>query len=92
MLGMAAPVAAVAPSYFFAPVGGWPRRFIGCDWGFGPSKTIITLINPSSPDPSWVKEMFLGGMIGSPYLISGGPFTKPSWIADEYLGISRAKQ
>lgn len=38
LLASAAPVAAVAPKYFFAPVGGWPRSFaktwISVDYGF----------------------------------------------------------
>ena len=35
MLGLAGPVAAVAPTYFFAPVGGWKSDVIASPEGFG---------------------------------------------------------
>lgn len=41
LFAAAGPVAAVAPTYFFAPVGGWPRRFMGCDWGFNDSASAV---------------------------------------------------
>lgn len=48
-LKMFAAVSAVAstnPVHFLAPAGGWhDRRFMTMDWGFGESKSVLTLVD-----------------------------------------------
>jgi len=86
MLGMAGPVAAAAPTYFFAPIGGWHSDVI-----VNPNRKVVIVSNPSGPS-SWVKQYFLDAQARGEsieHLLWGLPYyqTKPP---AEYLGISRA--
>lgn len=63
LLSASVPIAASNPTYFFAPTGGWyPARYLGIDWGFEPSRGILTLTDSQ-------------GII---HVASTGPFTLQS--------------
>jgi hypothetical protein len=62
MLGMAAPVAAVAPTYFFAPVGGWHSDVIAHPPTLLEFAQMIIVSTPSERRRSWLEEHFKRGM------------------------------
>jgi hypothetical protein len=49
LFAAAAPVAVVAPTYFFAPRGGWPQRFLSVDYGCVPDRTVAGLYLVGDP-------------------------------------------
>lgn len=86
LFAAAVPVAAVAPTYFFAPVGGWKSD---------------TIINPSEMIVDNDRMYFVGkdGIYENGLLISSNIDpdlwglaywqTKPPHLSDTYLGIAR---
>lgn len=90
LFAAAGPVAAIAPTYFFAPVGGWKSDLI-----VKPDPRMIMVSNPTGPD--WLKERFVNAKqrevieSGLPMSLWGLQYwaTKPPYISDEYMGISR---
>lgn len=70
LFAAAAPVAAVAPTYFFAPVGGWKSDVIVNPEAYltmeavrkfqANMERVMMVSNPSGP--SWFKERFVGGV------------------------------
>ena len=94
----AAPTAVVAPKYFFAPVGGWraqpsvdPRLFAYQKMLDDFCNRLTGVFEP--PEQFWychpaqkaaIEELMPQRLWGLPYYV-----TKPPYISDEYLGISR---
>lgn len=92
LFAAAGPVAAAAPTYFFAPVGGWKSNmivnpFASCPWMVGDQVIgIQERLNGSlRVIDAYVERVTVGiELNGIPYW-----HVKPPYLSDTYLGIAR---
>lgn len=80
LFAAAGPVAAVAPTYFFAPIGGWKSDVIV-------HPKVIMVSNPTGP--SWVKERFLADDHALDSALYGLAYWQVASSGD-WVGLSRS--
>lgn len=89
LFAAAGPVAAAAPTYFFAPVGGWKsdtivNPFVSPPWMAGDQ--VIGIQERLNRSLQLIDDYMerVAGLNGIPYW-----HVKPPYISDTYLGIAR---